>query len=42
MDYTESAKIIASVVKEIIPFLVVFVITIFLLKMFLKALKGKL
>jgi len=42
MDFTESANLIASVLKEVMPFLVILTITIFLVKIFLKSLKGKL
>lgn len=42
MDFTESAKLIASVLKDIMPFLIILTITILLVRLFLKGLRGRL
>ncbi len=42
MDFSLSVEIVAKVVEAILPFLVVITVTIFLLRIFLKSLRGRL
>lgn len=42
MNFTESVAIMKDVVDAILPFLVVFTVTVVLVKTVLKALKGRL